>query len=114
LDNFTQAMLDPFVMAEYNGGVWETHLDEYRDAQVLYEYPSPAIKDLPWALMVPTRDFHYPLEGNEIGFRKKLADGNVALFGAYMTKGHAFGEWIEDYTQARDWYLYPTDNQVFN
>ena len=113
LDNFTQAMLDPFVMAEYNGSVWETHLDLYRDAQILYEYPSPSIKDLPWALMVPSRDFRYPLEGNEIGFKKKTTDGSDALFGAYMTKGHAFGDWVENYTQARDWYLYPTSNQVF-
>lgn len=114
LDSFTQAMLDPFVMAEYNSGVWETHLDEFRDAQVLYEYPSPAIKDLPWALMVPVRDFRYPLQGCEIGFKRKTPDGNVALFGAYMTTGHAFGEWVENYTQARDWYLYPTSNQVWD
>ena len=114
LENFTQAMLDPFVMAEYNGNVWETHLDVYRDAQVLCEYPSPSIKDLPWALMVPMRDFRYPLEGNEIGFRKKTSEGVVALFGAYMTIGHSFGEWVEDFTKCRDWYLYPEETKVYN
>jgi len=113
LDNFTQAMLDPFVMAEYNGNVWETHLDAYRDAQILYDYPSPSTKVLPWALMVPARDFRHPLEGKEIGFRKKTPEGVVALFGAYMTEGHSFGEWVENYTTCRDWYKYPTENQVW-
>lgn len=113
LNNFTLESLDPFIITEYNGGTWETHLDTYRDAQVLFEYPSPTIKDLPWALKVPMRDFAYPLEGNEIGFKKKTQEGTTALFGAYMTSGHSFGEWAEDYTKCLDWYQYPVSSYVW-
>ena len=108
LNNFTIDMLDPFVLTFYVGSRLEIHLDEYVDAQTMYTYNTLDFKDLPWALKVPTRYFQYPLEGSRIGFRK---DGY--MFGAYMTEGHGFGEWCEDHTRYLDWYLYPTDNQVF-
>lgn len=113
LNSFTLDTLDPFIITEYNGGTWETHLDSFRDAQVLYEYPSPSVKYLPWALKIPMRDFAYPLEGVEIGIKKKTQTGSEALFGAYMTQGHSFGEWAEDYTKSLDWYLYPVDAYVW-
>ena len=113
LNSFTLDTLDPFIITTYAGGNWETHLDNFRDAQVLYEYPSPSVKYLPWALKIPTRNFAYPLEGVEIGIKKKTQTGSEALFGAYMTKGHSFGEWAEDYTKCLDWYLYPVDAYVW-
>ena len=114
LNSFTLDSLDPFIITEFVGGNWETHLDLYRDAQVLYEYTYPhIIKDLPWALKVPKKDFQYPLEGIEIGFKKKTDTGASALFGAYMTSGHSFGEWAEDYTKSLDWYLYPVGTYVW-
>ena len=51
-----------------------------------------------------------PLKGVNIGFYYKERE---ALFGAYSTKGHAFGTWSSDHTQALDWYLYPQNNSVF-
>lgn len=108
LDDFTLDSLDPFIVNTYNGSFWEVHLYAYQNAQVVYNYTLPNVKDLPWALKVPSADFKYPLEGVDIGFRK-----NGALFGAYMTEGHSFGEWCENYTSNLDWYYYPTDNMVF-
>ena len=113
LNNFTLETLDPFIITQYSGSNFETHLDIYRDAQVLYEYPTSKFKDLPWALKVPTNDFAYPLEGVEIGFKKKTDTGVSAMFGAYMTSGHSFGEWAEDYTKCLDWYQYPVSAYVW-
>ncbi len=113
LNGFTLDTLDPFIITEFGGLNYETHLDIYRDAQVLYEYSTLKFKDLPWALKVPMSDFRYPLEGMEIGFKKKTDTGTSALFGSYMKEGHSFGEWAEDYTKCLDWYLYPVDTYVW-
>lgn len=108
LNNFSFDMIDPFLMTFYSGSRLEIHLDEFASAQTMYTYNTISFKDLPWALKIPTRYFKYPLEGNQIGFRKE-----GFMFGAYMTVGHGFGEWCEDHRNYLDWYLYPTENQVF-
>ncbi len=108
LNNITLDMLDPFIMTYYTGGVVEIHTDEFAAAQTMYEYNTIAFKDLPWALKIPTRYFKYPLEGVEIGFKKK-----GIMLGAYMTLGHSFGEWCEDHRNYLDWYQYPEDREVF-
>ena len=113
LHGLTQEMLDPFLITYYAGARLEIHLDKYKDAQIFYNYNTIDFKDIPWALMIPTRYFQYPLEGNQIGFRKRAEDGSVAMFGAYMTMGHSFGEWVEDCNNCLDWYQYPTNNQVY-
>ena len=113
LNNFTLDTLDPFIITDYNGGVWETHTEQFKSAQVLHEYFVPSFKDLPWALMVPQADFLYPLEGHEIGYRKKTESGKVAMFGAYATIGHSFGEWAENHTGFLDWYFYPDTKYTF-
>ncbi len=113
LNNFTLDTLDPFIITDYNGGVWETHTEQFKSAQVLHEYFVPSFKDLPWALMVPQADFLYPLEGYEIGYRKKTESGKVAMFGAYATIGHSFGEWAENHNGFLDWYFYPDTNYTF-
>ena len=112
LNQFTLDSLDPFIISQYNGGIWEVHLNEYRNAETLYEYASQDLKNnhLPWALKVPTGAFRHPLKGTNIGFYFKEKE---ALFGAYSTKGHAFGTWSSDKTQAKDWYLYPNVGSVF-
>lgn len=114
LNDFTLDSLDPFIMIKTNG-TWETHLDNFRDAQVLFEYTCPNIKNLPWALKIPSKDFAYPLEGVELGFKKKTDSGAVAMFGAYVSWGHSFGEWAEDYTKSLDWYQsqYATSGKVW-
>ena len=108
LNNFSLDMIDPFLMTFYSGARLEIHIDEFASAQTMYTYNTISFKDLPWALKIPTRYFKYPLEGNQIGFRKE-----GYMFGAYMTVGHGFGEWCEDHRNYLDWYLYPTENQVF-
>ena len=110
LDRFSLASIDPFIITEYNGAFWETHANINRVGdQLLHRYtPSTNMKILPWALTIPNSGFRYPLEGVNMGFYKK-----GILFGAYMTKGHSFGEWASNRRIAQDWYEYPTNNQVF-
>ena len=80
---------------------------------MLHDYFVPSFKDLPWALMVPEADFLYPLEGTEIGYRKRTESGTVAMFGAYTTIGHSFGEWAENRNSFHDWYKYPNTQLTF-
>ena len=112
LNRFTLDSIDPFIMKSYNGAIWEVHLNEYRNAQTLFEYVIADLenKHLPWALKVPTGTFRHPLKGVNIGFYIK---DSKALYGAYSKSGHAFGVWSSDKTQAEDWYLYPNVNSVF-
>lgn len=114
LNNLTQEMIDPFIITYYMSNRIETHMDEFKKAQTLYNYEDNVdFKDIPWALRLPSRDFQYPLEGCQIGFRKRTEDSTPAMFGAYMTLGHSFGEWVEDHRNCLDWYQYPTANQVW-
>ena len=110
LNYFTLGGLDPFVIIEYNGILMEEHaIYKYRNTTTLHEYTQPTnVTILPWALVVPSASFRYPLDGINVGFAK---DG--AFFGAYMTINHAFGEWAAKASTARDWYLYPTENMVY-
>lgn len=110
LNYFTLASLDPFVVVEYNGVLMETHaVYKYHQESVLHDYSQPdnAII-LPWALTIPSASFRYPLDGVNIGYAK---DG--ALFGAFMTTKHSFGEWAANQKTALDWYNYPSANQVY-
>ena len=91
----------------------ETHTEQFKGAKVLHDYFVPSFKDLPWALMVPEADFLYPLEGTEIGYRKRTESGVVAMFGAYTTIGHSFGEWAENHNSFHDWYQYPNTQLTF-
>jgi hypothetical protein len=75
----------------------------------LHDYVQPVNATiLPWAIVVPDGSFRYPLDGVNIGFAKE-----GALFGAYMTDKHAFGNWASNSGTALDWYLYPTGNMVY-
>ena len=113
-ENITLEELDPFIVENYNGGLYEIHLDELKASQVLYNYQVEfKIKDLPWALLVPSNDFKYPLEGVQIGFYKRTDTGVVFSDGAYKTTGHAFGAWVENHKAALDWYYYPDESQVW-
>ena len=104
-------LIDPFIIKEYNGGIFEVHQYAYRNDWVLSEYRIAEIVKLPWALCIPYKKFRHTLEGVNIGFKKKDALG----FGAYGMRGHSFGEWSMDHTKSQDWYLnqYATSNQVY-
>ena len=113
-ENITLEEIDPFIVKNYNSGVYEVHLDELKASQVLYNYQVEfRIKDLPWALLIPSNDFKYPLEGVQIGFYKRTDTGVVFSDGAYKTTGHAFGAWVENHKAALDWYYYPDESQVW-
>ena len=111
LNYFTLGELDPFVILEYNGILMEEHaVYKYKTVTALHEYVQPTgATILPWALVVPSASFRYPLNGVNIGY----ANEEGALFGAYMTEKHAFGEWAAKAGTAHDWYFYPTGNMVY-
>ena len=100
--------IDPFIYTEFNGAILETHTYTYRTVQALNSYPPSEIKSLPWAFAIPYGAFRWPIDGSTIGFYIKGSN-----FGAYKEPGYSFGEWSMDHTKALDWYLYPTENQVF-
>ena len=104
-------LIDPFIIKEYLGGTFEVHPFAYRHNWVLKNYKLAEIVKLPWALIVPYKKFRHPLEGVNIGFKKK----NVMAFGAYGYRGHAFGEWSMNHNLANDWYLneYASESQVY-
>ena len=105
-------LIDPFIIKEYNGGIFEVHQFANRNDWVLQEYKIAEIVKLPWALTIPYKKFRHTLEGVNIGFKKK----DVIGFGAYSSvRGHTFGEWSMNSNLAQDWYLneYATDNQVY-
>ena len=112
----TQEMIDPFILTYYMANKVETHLDEFKTAQVLHEYDATVFdnfKKLPWGLRIPTSYFQYPLEGYQIGFMKHLKGVFSSVDGAYMELGHSFGEWAENRNNSLDWYLYPADGKVW-
>lgn len=105
-------LIDPFIIKEYNGGIFEVHQFANRNDWVLQEYKIAEIVKLPWALTIPYKKFRHTLEGVNIGFKKKEIMG----FGAYSSvRGHTFGEWSMNSNLAQDWYLneYASDNQVY-
>ena len=105
-------LIDPFIIKEYNGGIFEVHQFANRNDWVLQEYKIADIVKLPWALTIPYKKFRHTLEGVNIGFKKK----DIIGFGAYSSvRGHTFGEWSMNSNLAQDWYLneYASDNQVY-
>ena len=108
--NFTFEDIDPFIVTLYNGARFETHLDYFRNSEVLYNYKlEQNIKDLPWALIIPTGNFQYPLEGQQIGFRKYSNTGKAFNDGAYTD----FGGWVENCKAYHDWYKRPNEQKVW-
>jgi len=112
VEYITFDVIDPFIMKQFLGAVFEVHPYAYRSECVLSGYPlDDRINRVPWSLTIPYGKFRHPLEGVNIGFKKKETLG----FGAYGYTNHSFGEWSMDHTLALDWYLnkYATGNQVY-
>ena len=104
-------LIDPFIIKENNGGIFEVHQFANRNDWVLQEYKIAEIVKLPWALTIPYKKFRHTLEGVNIGFKKK----GVQSFGAYGRIGHSFVEWSMNSNLAQDWYLneYASESQVY-
>jgi len=104
--------IDPFIMVSSNGMVVEVHTFNYKYDEALWHYTNgPGSEDdmVPWALMVPDGQFRYPVEGMFLGRYR-----NGESTGAYSRYGHSFGEWGRDHTKSQDWWLYPTESQVYD
>ena len=109
LDRLVMDDIDPFMLKDYNGGIWEVHIPAYETAQVLWDYKLPDnVTIMPWAVSAPTSVFRYPLEEKVIGKYK-----NNVISGAYMEIGHSFGQWAANKETSKDWYLHPTNGQVY-
>lgn len=95
-------MIDPFIVQEYNGGLWEIHTYRYKFDETLNSiYNGKASfydNHVSWALVVPQRDFRYPIERMSLGtFNSELGE----TFGPYTS----FADWMKDHTANNDWYL---------
>lgn len=111
-NGITFSTFDPFILVNYAGTIWEVHKYKYKFKEILYSYysgqPLAYNNGYTWALEIPYSWFRYPLTGNSMGSYKK-----GALYGAYKTFDHSFGEWGTDRNVAQDWYLYPTTSMVY-
>ena len=110
---FTEQYLDPFIVEDYNGSLWEVHTVPFKTEEVLSAYSTGAnsayTDNFPWAICVPGNSFKYPVEWQSIGMFK----GDSGIDGAYKEPGHSFAEWARDRQQATDWYNYPTASLVY-
>ena len=111
-DALTFSSFDPFILVNYSGTIWEVHKYAFKFNETLYSYYSgqPLAYDngFTWALEIPYTWFRYPLIENSMGSYKK-----GALYGAYQTFDHSFGEWGTNKEVAQDWYLYPNTSMVY-
>lgn len=108
----TYTALDPFILVNYAGTIWEVHKYRYKFKEILYSYysgqPLAYNNGYTWALEIPYTWFRYPSTGNSMGSYKK-----GALYGAYQTFDHSFGEWGADRKSSNDWYFYPNTSMVY-
>lgn len=108
----TYTLFDPFILVNYAGTTWEVHKYKFKFNETLYSYfsgnPQAYNNGYTWALEIPYTWFRYPSADNSMGSYKK-----GALYGAYQTFGHSFGEWGADRKSSNDWYLYPNTSMVY-
>lgn len=100
------AMLDPFIIEQYNTKQFEVHPYQYKFEESLWQYYGYRQADydnhMSWAIVIPSGTFRYPTEGVPL-----CTNRSGVIAGAYMTNGHSFGEWCTDCTRSVDWWLYP-------
>lgn len=101
--------IDPFLIHEYNGSLWEVHTYPYKFSETLKNIfrGKEHLYDnhVSWALVVPKADFRYPVERMSLGtYNSELGE----LFGPYTS----FADWVKDHTQNRDWYEHPAYPQL--
>ena len=97
--------MDPFIIEEYNGGLWEIHTYSHKFDEVLkdiYHGQASAYDNhVSWCVTVPKGDFRYPIEGMSLG---TYSSETGSVFGPY---GY-FPRWMQNHTSNLDWYLNPT------
>ena len=94
--------IDPFILEEYNGGLWEVHTYKYKFNDVLkniYRGNEDAYDNhVSWCVVVPQKDFRYPIEGMPLGTYNSQS-GEV--FGPYTD----FAYWMQSHTRYTTWYM---------
>lgn len=97
--------IDPFILEEYNGAIWEVHTYYYKFNDVLKDIfhgnESAYDNHVSWCVTVPQADFRYPVEAMAIGTYSKETQ---AVFGPY----DGFAYWMQNHNSNQDWYLNPT------
>ena len=100
--SLTFDQIDPFIIQEYNGGLWEIHTYRYKFAETLKSIyngkESYYDNHVSWSIVIPKADFRYPIEGMSLGTYNSTTG---ETFGPYTS----FAKWIQDRTQNKDWYL---------
>ena len=106
-NSLTLDRIDPFLMHRgSNGGTWEVHTYPHKYDGTLWESNAMAYNNnVSWALVVPKRDFRYPIEGMPLSTYNSELD---ATFGPYDT----FAEWMKNHQVSVDWYLNVTRPQL--
>lgn len=102
--------IDPFIMESGTGLCYEVHTYKYKYDEAIWNYSNGPTADddrVPWALLIPDGQFHYPVEAMFIG---RYRNGEVT--GAYSRVGHSFGEWGRDRNKSLDWWLYDYANKA--
>ncbi len=101
--------IDPFILEEYNGSVWEVHTYYYKFNDVLKDIfrgnASAYDNHVSWSLVIPQKDFRYPVEGMSMGTYSSETGG---VYGPY----DGFSYWIQSHTSNLDWYQNPTRPQL--
>ena len=98
------ADIDPFIIVSNNGFNVEVHTYQYKYDEALWDYTNGSSGEddrVPWALLVPDADFHYPVEGIALGMYR-----NGLVSGAYSRYNHSFGQWGRNRNSSTDWWLF--------
>ena len=101
--------IDPFILEEYNGSVWEVHTYAYKFNDVLKDIfrgnQSAYDNHVSWCVVVPEKDFRYPIEGMSLGtYNSKSGE----VFGPYSN----FSNWMQNHFAYNDWYKNATRPQL--
>lgn len=93
--------IDPFLVQEYNGGLWEIHTYRYKFEETLRSIYGGKTdfydNHISWSIVVPKADFRWSVEGMSLG---TYNSNTGETFGPYTS----FADWMKDHTQNNDWY----------
>lgn len=101
--------IDPFIVEEYNGGLWEVHTYRYKFNDVLYNIfrgnQNAYDNHVSWCVTVPKGDFRYSIEGMPLGTYNKESG---ETFGPYLD----FAHWMQSHKRYTTWYVTANNPQL--
>lgn len=93
--------IDPFILEEYNGSVWEVHTYAYKFNDVLKDIfrgnQDAYDNHVSWCVVVPQKDFRYAIEGMPLS---TFSSQSGEVFGPYDD----FSKWMKNHFAYNDWY----------